>query len=153
LKLARTNLVLAAFCLAAAYAEPAPGDDAKELLDRTCTGCHKLTSTLSQRNSRERWAAIVDDMVARGAQATDAEIEKIIDYLAKNLGGKVNVNKASASELAGALEIPTTAAASIVQYREKNGAFRTLDDLRKVPGIDGSALDSKKDRIDFGAAK
>ena len=76
---------------------PAPAlDDGKALLERACTKCHALTSTLKQRNSRAGWSAIVDDMVARGAEISDAEIDTIIDYLTKNFGPKVNVNKASA---------------------------------------------------------
>src|SRR5260370_38085558 len=85
----------ALFCLAsvaAAQTQSAPHDDsAKALLERTCTKCHKLTSTLSQRNSKERWAAIVDDMIARGAEASDAEIDTLVNYLAKNFGRKVSV--------------------------------------------------------------
>jgi competence protein ComEA len=124
-------------------------DGGKALLERTCTPCHKLDSTLSQRNSRARWAAIVDGMVAKGAEATDQEIERIVDYLAKNLPSRVNVNKATAVEIAGTLEIATPAATAIVDYRERNGAFKTLDDLRKVPALDWKALEKKTDRIAF----
>jgi hypothetical protein len=81
-------------------------DDGKALLERACTKCHGLTATLRQRNSRERWSTIVDDMIARGAEASDAELEKIIDYLAKNFGPRILVNKASAEELAAGLGIP-----------------------------------------------
>lgn len=124
-------------------------DDGKALLERACTKCHGLTGTMRQRNSRERWTAIVDDMVARGAEGSDAEFEKITNYLAKNLGEKVGVNKASAEELAAGLGIPRTAAAAIVAYRQKNGAFKTLEDLKKVPSLDAADIDSKKDRLDF----
>jgi len=133
------------FLCFAAFAQ----EDGKALLERTCTPCHKLNSTLSQRNSRTRWAAIVDEMVAKGAEATDQEIERIVDYLARTLGSRVNVNKATAAEIAGALEIETAAASSIVEYRQKNGAFKTLDDLRKVPGLDWKAIEKKTDRIVF----
>ena len=85
--------------------------------------------------------------------ATDPEIEKIVDYLAKNFGPKVNVNKATADQLAGTLEVPKAAASAIVEYREKNGSFKSFEDLRKVPAIDWSALESKKDRLDFSEGK
>ena len=134
-------LLLSMSCFAA--------DDGKAVFERVCSKCHKLTSTLAQRNSRERWSTIVDDMVAKGAEATDAEIEQIIDYLAKNLGGKVNVNKATAEEIAGVLELPQPQAAAIVGYREKNGAFKSIEDLRKVPGFDARAVETKKDRLEF----
>jgi len=75
-----------------AQAPSAPSEDeGKALLERTCTRCHKLSAAVGQRNSKGRWSAIVDDMIARGAEATDPEIEKILDYLARNFGPKVNV--------------------------------------------------------------
>ena len=78
--------------IAMAQAPSAPSEDeGKALLERTCTRCHKLSAAVGQRNSKGRWSAIVDDMIARGAEATDPEIEKILDYLARNFGPKVNV--------------------------------------------------------------
>jgi competence protein ComEA len=123
-------------------------NDGKALVERTCTKWHALTSTLKQRNTRAGWSAIVDDMVARGAEVSDAEIDTIIDYLAKNFGPKVNVNKASAEELARVLEIPSGSADAIVEYRAKHGNFKDLEDLKKVPEV-GKEIDSKKDRLEF----
>src|SRR5260370_33335548 len=147
----------ALFCLAsvaAAQTQSAPHDDsAKALLERPCTKCHNLTSTLSQRNSKERWSAVVDDMIARGAEATDAEINTLVNCLAKNFGSKVNVNKAAAEELATALEWPQAGASAIVEYREKYGNFKSLDDLKKVPELNWKAIESKKDRLDFAESK
>ncbi len=140
--------------MAAAQAQSTPAeDDGKALLERTCTKCHKLSAAVGQRNSKGRWSAIVDDMIARGAEATDPEIEKIVDYLTKNFGPKVNVNKATADQLAGTLEVPMATASAIVEYREKNGSFKSFEDLRKVPAIDWSALESKKDSLDFSESK
>ncbi|SRR5260370_33799378 len=130
-----------------------PEDETKALLERTCTKCHKLTGTLKQRNSKEEWAAIVDDMIARGAEASDAEIDTLVDYLARNFGPRLKVNKATAEELAGVLELPKAAASTIVEFREKNGTFKNWEDLRKVPAIDWKTVESKKDRLDFGEAK
>jgi competence protein ComEA len=36
-----------------------------------------------------------------------------------------------------------------VGYRLQNGTFKTLDDLKKVPGVDAAKLDAKRDLIDF----
>ena len=141
---------LTAGVLMALLCAPAAAQDGgKALMERTCTKCHALTSTLRQRNTRERWSAIVDDMVARGAEISDSEIETIIDYLANNFGPKVNVNKASAEELARVLEIPTATADAIVEYRAKNGNFKDIEDLKKVRAL-GKDIDSKKDRLVFG---
>ena len=37
----------------------------------------------------------------------------------------------------------------LIQYREKNGPFKSIADLKKVPGIDPAKIDAKKDRITF----
>jgi len=104
---------------------------------------------MRQRNDKERWSMIVDNMVTLGAVLTDDEIERIIDYLAKNLGPRVNVNKASAEDLAKALELPKAVAAAIVEYREKNGSFKSLENLKKVATVDAKEIESRKDRIEF----
>ncbi len=36
-----------------------------------------------------------------------------------------------------------------MSYREANGNFKTLDDLKKVPGLDAVKIESKKDRLEF----
>jgi competence protein ComEA len=150
--------LLAALCCLASIAAAQPrselhDDEAKALLERTCTKCHKLTATLSQRNSKERWSAILDDMIARGAEASDAEIDTLVNYLAKSFGNKVNVNKATAEELSTVLELPRAGASAIVEYREKNGTFKSLDDLKKVPELDWKAIKGKEDRLDFAGSK
>jgi hypothetical protein len=40
----------------------------------------------SQRMNGTEWNAVVETMVARGAQASDAEVKQIVEYLAKTLG-------------------------------------------------------------------
>jgi competence protein ComEA len=134
------------WCLGGAAAAQ---DEDRALLERKCTKCHALAITTRQRNDKERWSFIVDNMVTRGAELTDDEIEKLIDYLAKTLGPKVNVNKASAENLVKALELPKAVAAAIVEYREKNGSFKDLESLKKVAAVDAKEIDNRKDRIEF----
>jgi len=124
-------------------------DEGKVIVERACTKCHDLGATTGQRNTKDRWGEIVDEMVAKGAEITDAEVEKIIGYLSKAYGPKINVNKASAEELGIALEVPKTAATAIVTYREKNGGVKNLDDLKKVPGLDAKEIDVRKERLVF----
>ena len=60
---------------------------AKALVEKTCgTGCHSIEVVTSQRMSRNQWSSIVQNMVARGAQANDGEVKAIVDYLATSLG-------------------------------------------------------------------
>ena len=64
-----------------------PKGGEKALVEKTCgIGCHSAEVVTSQRMNAKDWDAIVQSMVARGAQASDAEVKAIVDYLAKNLG-------------------------------------------------------------------
>jgi len=60
----------------------------------------------------------------------------------------VNINTASITELSLALKrIGKKKAAAIVDYRSKNGKFKTFDELLKVKGIGKKLLNNNKDRI------
>jgi len=61
--------------------------------------------------------------------------------------GKINLNKATAEELTQLKGIGMKYAEKIVQYRDKNGPFRTVEDLLNVQGIGPRTLEKNKDRI------
>jgi len=62
--------------------------------------------------------------------------------------GPVNVNTADAGTLARELDgIGPAKAQAIVEYRQKNGPFRTADDLLKVQGIGQKVLDQNRANI------
>ena len=127
-----------------------PEGEGKALVQRVCTKCHGPTEIANARFSRERWNSTVDDMVSRGAAATDEELDKIVEYLSTNLGRtKIGVNKATAKELAAALGLSAGDAEAIVGYREKNGNFKEWDELKKVPSIDMKKMEANKDRIEY----
>jgi quinoprotein glucose dehydrogenase len=71
--------------LAAAVLPEGPG---KQETIRICTPCHGAETFTRSRMSRTEWKSEVDNMMARGAQGSDAEIETVIDYLARNLGNR-----------------------------------------------------------------
>lgn len=55
---------------------------------------------------------------------------------AVNKSGKVNINKATAEELASNLNgIGPTLAQRIIDYRESNGAFKNIEEIKNVSGI------------------
>ena len=67
-------------------------------------------------------------------------------------GGPVNVNTADASALAKELDgIGPAKAQAIVEYRQKNGPFKSPDDLLKVEGIGERVLDQNRGNIQVGA--
>lgn len=90
-------------------------------------------------------------MAGFGAQGTDEDYTEILDYLVKNFpaNAPINVNKATAVQLESGLGFTTTEAEAVVKYREKNGDFKTADDLKKVPDLDAKKVDAKKARLAF----
>jgi competence protein ComEA len=145
-----------------AQSEPTlPDGPGKGQFTRVCNGCHGLEVLNGMRMSEGGWAAVVDDMISRGAQASSDDIALITKYLAANFGpgnaagapesARVHVNTASAKELVSGLGITDKDADAIVHYRETNGSFADLAALRKVPGLDLKKLEESKDRIDFSA--
>jgi competence protein ComEA len=68
------------------------------------------------------------------------------------LAGTVNINTADATVLAESLDgIGASKANAIVEYREKNGDFESLQDLLQVKGIGEMTLERNKDKIIFKA--
>lgn len=62
-------------------------------------------------------------------------------------GGKVNLNTATAAQLDALPGVGPSTAAKIVADRERNGPFRTADDLMRVPGIGAKKFDPLKDLV------
>ncbi len=63
----------------------------------------------------------------------------------------VNINTASAAELAETKGIGDAKAKAIVEYREKNGPFKSVDDLHQVKGIGEQVLAKLRPQVTVGA--
>ena len=61
--------------------------------------------------------------------------------------GKINLNKATVEELSQLKGIGMKYAERTVQYRDKNGPFKNIEDLLNVQGIGAKTLEKNKDRI------
>lgn len=59
----------------------------------------------------------------------------------------VNINKATLDELVKVRGIGPVMAKRIVEHRDKNGAFKSIDDLTQVQGIGGNKLQRIKDQV------
>ena len=172
-------LFLTTLFFAVSTSSPAlPPGEGKPIVERMCSSCHLLKVVTSKRASPEQWAQLVDQMVSRGAEGTDEEVQTIVEYLSKNFGPDsappaadkgqadkeqkdktaekdpaasqpVKVNQATAAELSAALGLSSNESAAIVAYREQNGKFTEWRDLTKVPGVDASKIEKSKDRLIF----
>ena len=60
---------------------------------------------------------------------------------------KININTASAEELTQLNGVGSSHAARIIEFREKNGPFKTPQDLTQVPRIGQKTFEKNKDRI------
>ncbi len=131
-----------------------PEGPGKAATEKMCGTCHGVGIFINRRESREGWNGIIEDMLHRGMKGEDEELGEVSDYLAQFLsksapGAKVNMNVGSAKAIVSAIGISEAQAAAIVKYRAENGKFKSLDDLLKVPGIDGAAIESQKAKLDF----
>jgi competence ComEA-like helix-hairpin-helix protein len=158
----------------AAGASSMPDGAGKPIVQRACAACHALTVVTSKHASQKEWDQVVNQMVSRGADLTDDEIDTVIEYLAKNYGPldqkaapstdasssdtaappaadttPVNVNKASAQDLESSLGLEKSEAEALVKYREQNGNFKTWHDVAAVPGISAAKIEGMQKRITF----
>jgi competence protein ComEA len=70
------------------------------------------------------------------------------------IAGPVDVNTADAKTLSKELQgIGMAKAEAIVSYREKNGPFKSADDLAKVKGVGKKLVEQNKSNIKFESAK
>ncbi|MEA0555009.1 helix-hairpin-helix domain-containing protein [Lysinibacillus irui] len=60
---------------------------------------------------------------------------------------KININKADVSALSTLPGIGPSKAQSILSYREENGPFQTIDDLKNVSGIGDKTFEKLQDSI------
>ena len=142
---------------AQAPATPAPSGEGmpegpgKDLTVKICGACHEPRRAASVRLTRDGWSSVLEDMVRRGAKGSEDDFAQVLDYLATNFLGEaqrpLNVNSASQIDLESVAGLLRKEAAAVLEYRDKNGPFKTLDDMKKVPGLDFKKIDSRRDYL------
>jgi competence protein ComEA len=64
------------------------------------------------------------------------------------LADPVDINTADAETLASSIDgVGTQKAMAIIQYREANGPFSSVDDLANVQGIGMKTIDRNRDKL------
>lgn len=152
----KPRILLALWIALLAFSAPAqqlPDGPGRAELEKMCKQCHELARSIAPRQDRDAWTHTMTKMAAFGMKCSDRDFALVLDYLVKNFPAeevpRINVNKASAIELESGLTLRRSQAAAILAYRAKNGDFKSLDDLKKVPLIDAEKIEAKKDRITF----
>jgi len=131
--------------------EGLPDGPGKDVTVQACAPCHEARRAASVRLTRDGWAAVIDGMQKRGAKVTAEEFPIILDYLTTHFLGEalqpLNLNTATQIDLEAAGGLLRREAAAVIRYREQNGRFKTLDDLKQVPGLDFKKIDSRRDAL------
>jgi len=147
----RVGLLLTAV-IGVAHAD-LPDGAGKAATVRICGRCHSPERAASLHQSRSAWEDTIVKMMKLGALGSDEELEAVLGYLSTHFGPEapkpLDINKARAVDLEAVLLLPRSQANAVVEYRNKNGDFKSIDDLRNVPGLDFQKIESKKSRLVF----
>jgi competence ComEA-like helix-hairpin-helix protein len=148
-----TSLLLTTAALAQ-NASVLPEGAGKQIILRECTACHQPDHFTKYRHTSEEWQAIVIRMGQRVRSATKEELDSVQKYLAANYpkvddASKLNINKATADEIATRLGLTLDEAKAVVEYRERHGTFREWGELLAIYGVDGHKIEAAKDKMSF----
>lgn len=68
------------------YAQSLPEGQGKAEFQRICGNCHSVSIATSQRMTQAQWTGVVNDMVSRGAQGSQQDLDNVTTYLATHFG-------------------------------------------------------------------
>jgi competence protein ComEA len=106
-----------------------------------------------QRTAWQRTETIrtKDNVKDLGMEASEDELTQILDYFSDKFKGEasrpININSATSVELESVVSLLRKEAAAWIAYRMKNGPCKTLEDLKKVPGIPFKKIEERRDRL------
>ncbi len=131
-----------------------PEGKGKEIILRACVGCHKAEELTVYRFTKDEYQTIVYRMGERGAQATRDELDIVAAYMFEHFPKvedttKINVNKATAQQIAAGLGLTNEEAEAVVKYRDRHGDYHAWGDLLIIYGVDGKKIAAAKDKMTF----
>ena len=87
------------------------------------------------------------NLAARLMDGQRVQVPRIGEGASSSNVGRVNLNRASRSELEALPGIGAATAQRIIEQRERNGPFQSLEQLRDLRLIPGSTLDRLRDLV------
>jgi len=91
------------------------------------------------------------EIVSSGTTPGGAAGDTAGDTAGSPRASPIDLNKATAQELDSLPGVGPATAASIISHREKEGPFRSVDDLLDVRGIGEAKLESMRDLVVVGS--
>jgi putative heme-binding domain-containing protein len=67
-------------------AQSLPEGQGKAEFQRICGNCHSVSIATSQRMTQAQWTGVVNDMVSRGAQGSQQDLDNVVSYLSAHFG-------------------------------------------------------------------
>jgi competence protein ComEA len=128
-----------------------PTGSGKDSVVKVCLGCHGAGNFRQLRLNQDGWSDKVADMVDKGAQASDSETAAVITYLAQYFGpeSKINVNTAPFQEIKAVFKLTAKETQAVVDYRERNGPFKAVAEMEKIPGVPAEKVSAQREKIVF----
>ena len=89
----------------------------------------------------------IEDEIKKEIISIDKNNKAEINIDLKEDNGKININTASKEELTTLPGVGESKAEAIIKYREDNGNYEKIEDIKNVSGIGESAFEKIKDNI------
>jgi DNA uptake protein ComE-like DNA-binding protein len=104
-----------------------------------CTVCHSASQFLSTPRASSRWEQVFAEMSGYGADGTDDQLDRVVNYFQKNLT-VINVNTSPVEDLQQTLQVSDKVVGEIMARRAQH-FFTGIDDLSRISGVDRSVLE------------
>jgi competence ComEA-like helix-hairpin-helix protein len=118
------------------------------LLSYMCGECHDGERIVEKRRTKADWQDVLHKMIEKGAIGEEKEFERLFAYLCRK-HGSIYINGATPDEITMVLGLTRKDADAIIAHRKANGSFADFDALKKVPDIDVTTLETRKESVVF----
>lgn len=96
---------------------------------------------------RVNMAALLEDGMQIRVPERQGTGNHAVPAAGQNTEGQININTANEKELQTLPGIGPAMSARIIEYREANGDFKKVEDIKKVRGIGNTKFEKLKDKV------